>query len=134
LEENLDFFFDKKQFEKVVGSLKYMIVTLDYKENMKHPNALRDYRGVMHNYPLNPDEYSGRPQVITGEMNDHYVRKLLARLDERHQVKALINTSFNVHGRPICYSLDDAIGDYEEQMRFVKEKQIETPVSLVCVT
>ena len=107
LKENLDYFFNKEDYEKVIGSLEYMIVTLDYKDN----DLDEFYDGIMHKYPLE-ERYSGRPQVITNENSIIY--KILRRMEP--DWKALINTSFNIHGRPIVNTMENAMTDYEYQL------------------
>lgn len=113
LEKNLSYFFNKEQYDKVVGSLNYMIITLDYFDKFNNLAHLKySYEGVMHKYPLN-DIYSGRPQIIT-EKNS-FIYKLLVELD-KEGIKSLINTSFNIHGKPIVFTKKDALDDYNFQI------------------
>lgn len=84
-----------KLTEKVHHSEEHMIVALPYKEG-----AAESVLGAAHPYP---DEYTGRPQVLDGD-------PLMDHLFTYRSV--LINTSFNVHGRPIAYSFDDVIANH----------------------
>ena len=49
--------------------------------------------------------YSGRPQIITEDTDFMY--RLLGVLFNKHDVRAVINTSLNLHGQPIVYSQQD---------------------------
>lgn len=104
-----EYLFDNNQLNRVVGSLGYMIVTVDYKpEVMDDPEAFKIYRGVANPYPGNK-AYSGRPQVVQDE--NSYIYKLIDRLYTELGIGAIINTSLNVHGKPIVYTTKDAIDD-----------------------
>lgn len=87
-----------KLTDKIHRSEEHMIVALPYRDG-EHLNCL----GAAHRYE---DEYTGRPQVLD---NDPILDHLLAE----HPV--LINTSFNVHGRPIVYLYEDAIFNHSKQ-------------------
>jgi carbamoyltransferase len=113
LEKNLAEFFEKDQFSRVIGSDRFMIITYDYKNN---PGDF--YGGAAHKYPM-IDRYSGRPQVITDR--NSYIYKVLLELDKSN-IKMLINTSFNVHGKPIVYSEIDAINDFDYQKQRSKDR------------
>ena len=58
LRDNLEYFFDEKQYNKTVGSDGFMILTYDY--TIDYCDL---YSGVMHKYP-DSNIYSGRPQVV----------------------------------------------------------------------
>ena len=105
LDTNVEKLFGKRSgYDRIVGSYKYMIITLDYDtENLGY---YEDIRGVMHKYP-NENRYSGRPQVVS----DGYMKEVLSRSKER----CLINTSFNTHGHPILFSTEQAIRDFWQQ-------------------
>lgn len=103
LEENLDYFFHKKDYEKVIGSDEFMILTYDYKIPFQNR-----YSGIMHKYPLE-EKYSGRPQVI--RENQSTIYHILSKIND----KALVNTSLNYHGKPIVFSVNDAIEDFTKQ-------------------
>jgi carbamoyltransferase len=112
LERNKNYFFDKSQTDKVILSDKYMIITYDYKDSLMNSQDpyIRTFSGVSHKYPL-IDCYSGRPQFV----NDGYISILLDKVEKNLGIKALINTSYNVHGRPIVYSEKDALDDFYYQ-------------------
>jgi len=118
-EDNINEFFWPSQYQRVIGSDRYMIVTYDYKID----NIESMYEGVMHKYPLQ-DIYSGRPQIIDDK--EFYIYKVMDNVENVNGCKALINTSYNVHGNPIVYSADDAIIDFEYQLSRVKELGLET--------
>ena len=98
------------QTNKVIKSDSFMILTYDYLPNID----LNQYAGVMHKYPLS-DKYSGRPQVVE---DSSVIGKIISNLN----VKCLINTSFNVHGNPIVYDLDDAINNFLFQQKINKKR------------
>lgn len=101
--------FNNKQLEKVVGSLGYMIVTVDYKEKvMNLPETFNLYRGVANPYPLK-STYSGRPQIV--QDTDSHIYKIVDKLYQELGIAAIINTSLNVHGKPIVFTPQDAIDD-----------------------
>jgi carbamoyltransferase len=88
-------------------SEQHMIIALPYKKG-----AADEILGAAHPYP---NEYTGRPQVMDGD-------PLMDSLFSYRPV--LINTSFNVHGRPIAYSYDDVIANH------VHERKVE-PITTV---
>ena len=49
-----------------------------------------------------------RPFIFEKEDNP-FMFDLLEYLDKKHDVKALINTSFNVRGEPIVHTTEDAL-------------------------
>lgn len=106
IEDNLDYFFDSKQFSRVVGSDGFMIVTYDYKIPYQE-----QYAGVMHKYPLS-EKYSGRPQVIK---KGDYLYNILKEIEEKTGSKCFVNTSYNVHGRPIAFDTMSVLQNYEFQ-------------------
>jgi len=81
----------------------------------------------MHKYPLD-DVYSGRPQVVYD--NNHFMHDVLKRVDSELGFKALINTSYNVHGRPITYSMEHVIDDFKWQIESLKNQGFGAPISL----
>lgn len=88
---------------RVVGSNKFMIMTHDF-----NPVAMQFYRGVMHNKPT-VDGYTCRPQIV----EDDSVMGILLN----NCRGCLINTSFNVHGKPIAYSVSDVLDNFYAQKR-----------------
>lgn len=85
---------------KVHHSEEHMIVCLPYKED-----SYKDILGAAHQYQ---DEATGRPQVLDGDRLMDYLLGSFA---------VLINTSFNVHGRPIVYDYEDALKCTEYQLK-----------------
>jgi predicted NodU family carbamoyl transferase len=88
--------------DRVVGSLQYMILALDCLERPDH-----QYSGCSLRHPLH-STYSMRPQVVPA---GHFAAQLLGRLVPPY----LINTSFNVHGRPIVHTTQHAQDDFAFQ-------------------
>ena len=92
--------------DKTVGSDKYMICTHTYtKQFSSH------YGGVMHKKPLE-DSYTGRPQIVDA---DEFIYGVLDLVEQITDYKALVNTSFNVHGRPIAFDTISILQNYEYQ-------------------
>jgi carbamoyltransferase len=52
---------------------------------------------------------TSRIQTVFNREENPYIFDLLKELDEKYQIKALINTSFNMRGEPIVYAKEDAI-------------------------
>ncbi|MDJ0952543.1 MAG: carbamoyltransferase N-terminal domain-containing protein [Acidimicrobiia bacterium] len=109
-------------FEDIVRvhkSLEYMICTRDYR-------IMDDsYRGAAHNtpdyHPDNPTGFTGRPQVIDF---DHWLHPILTHMPN----EMLINTSFNEHGMPICYSMQDVLRCHQYQLSNDSEQRVYTVV------
>lgn len=128
LEENLNYFYHNEQTSKVVGSDGFMIITYDYRDSIVNDTGeFRKYTGVMHKYPLE-NLYSGRPQVVYDK--NHFMHDVLKRVDSELGFKALINTSYNVHGRPITYSVDHVVDDFQYQIESLDRQGFGTPISL----
>ncbi len=102
LDKNVDEFFVVDQYDRVIGSDQYMILTYDYKIDY-----CDEYSGIMHKYPCQ-EKYSGRPQIVVDKKSTIY--KILEKI--QHKTKALINTSFNIHGKPIVFTVDQAMEDF----------------------
>ena len=92
--------------DTVVGSDKYMICTHTYAKPYSN-----HYGGIMHKRPLE-DSYTGRPQVVD---IDEFIYGVLDYVEEITDYKALVNTSFNVHGRPIAFDTISILQNYEYQ-------------------
>ena len=92
--------------DKTVGSDKYMICTHTYAKPFSS-----HYGGVMHKKPLE-DSYTGRPQIVDA---DEFIYKVLDLVERITDYKALVNTSFNVHGRPIAFDTISILQNYEYQ-------------------
>lgn len=121
LRHNLDYFFDEKQFNKTIGSDGFMILTYDYTIN--HCDL---YSGIMHKYP-DEDLYSGRPQVV--DLDGSTVSLILEKI--QGTAKALINTSYNVHGKPIVLSVEHAIDDFKYQLGRAQELGLKKPYLII---
>ncbi len=77
---------------------KYML--LDFKVL---PEKKDELAGAMH------ADGTARFQTIFKKEENPFIYDLLTFLDEKHGVKALINTSFNAGGEPIVHTGDDAL-------------------------
>lgn len=94
------------RLDSVVGSDKYMICTHTYaKQYSSH------YGGVMHKKPLE-DSFTGRPQIVD---ISEFIYEVLDLVEQITDYKALVNTSFNVHGRPIAFDTISILQNYEYQ-------------------
>jgi len=132
LKKNDTYFFEQKEISRVVGSDRYMILTYIYKDEINQ--LRREYGGVMHkvqneNFDSNI-KYSGRPQFLYQTYDNPIVFELLQRLEQETGVKALINTSYNVHGTPIVYDAKDAIDNFVYQVLMKFYKNIERELYL----
>lgn len=104
-EENAVKLFGRVELDRVIGSDRFMICTHTYnKPYSSH------YGGVMHKKPLS-EEHTGRPQIIRKGIISE-VLKLVERMTD---YKALVNTSFNVHGRPIAFDTMSILENYAYQ-------------------
>ncbi len=110
LDTNLSSYFEKDQFERIIGSDEFMIVTYDY---IKEAVFDYDIAGVMHNYPIEP-EYSGRPQVVTAK-NYSFLYELMVDLYVDHKHGLITNTSYNYHGEPIVFRTMEMIATHTKQ-------------------
>ena len=94
------------KLDSVVGSDKYMICTHTYAKPYSN-----HYGGVMHKKPLE-DSFTGRPQIVDV---CEFVYEVLDLVEQITDYKALVNTSFNVHGRPIAFDTISILQNYEYQ-------------------
>jgi carbamoyltransferase len=67
------------------------------------PDKIEEIEGVVH------IDGTSRIQTIYSRDENPFMYDLLEELDVNHNIKALINTSFNVRGEPIVHTADDAI-------------------------
>lgn len=104
LEYNAELLMYKDKLNRVIGSNKFMIMAHDVEKLFVTGN-----RGVCH---IKPDleHFTCRPQIINEKSNSN-----IAKILEENKHMCLINTSFNTHGRPIIYSVQDAIDDFKKQ-------------------
>ncbi len=79
LDKNLNYFFDKSETDKCIGSDRFMILTYNYKSEIDR----EIYEGVMHKHPIN-NQYSGRPQVIE---SDHHLYSVLEQVEQKLKLK-----------------------------------------------
>lgn len=66
------------------------------------PEQQKEIAGVVH------ANGTARIQTLFAREENPYLFDLLTLLDEQYQIKALINTSFNVMGKPMVHTFDDA--------------------------
>lgn len=105
LMSNKHMFFNDDDLKKVIGSDEFMIITYQYNDGVDYDK----YCGIMHHYSYT-NKYTGRPQFIK---DDHILYNVMNKIES----KALINTSFNYHGMPIVFSVNDAINDFNNQKK-----------------
>lgn len=104
--ENAIKLFGQVELDRVIGSDAYMICTHTYnKPYSSH------YGGIMHKKPL-MEEYTGRPQIVD---ENSIIGRVLKYVERATDYKALVNTSFNVHGRPIAFDTIAILENYEYQ-------------------
>lgn len=108
-----------KDLIQIHRSLEYMICTRDF----IHMDSA--YEGAAHKVPTydpdNPTGFTGRPQVIG---ISHWLHPILELMPNR----MLINTSFNEHGMPICYSMQDILRCHQYQLSNDIEQRVCTVV------
>lgn len=97
--------FDKEDVDRIIGSDYFMICTHVY---TKQYSSL--YNGVMHKIPFT-GHYSGRPQIV----QEGFMRAILEEVEDATDMKCLVNTSFNVHGNPIVFSVKDIVDNFNFQ-------------------
>lgn len=97
--------------KKVVKSVEHMIMSLPYMNSKLWGNT-----GVSHFLP-SINVYTGRPQVVDP---GHYMYDVC----EKHG--PLINTSFNIHGQPICLTARDVMRAHLYQQENDKDKNLIT--------
>lgn len=98
--------FSKEDINRIIGSDYFMICTHTYS---KQYSCL--YNGVMHKIPFTGC-YSGRPQIV----QESFMRSILEEVESATDMKCLVNTSFNVHGNPIVFSVKDIIDNFNFQL------------------
>lgn len=112
LQDIASYLFNEWDLHRTIGSDKFMITAHDFVYNVK----VNELGGAMHE-DLN-GSYSGRPQIISDKSSFMY--KLLTVLLKKYGIRALINTSLNIHGQPIIYSIDDLYKLHFEWMKTCK--------------
>lgn len=84
-------------FEKVIDCLPFMTVTTDCSELL-----VKEAPAVVH------ADRTARPQIVS-EKNQPFLHKILWEYERLSENKCLINTSFNIHEEPICYTIEDSL-------------------------
>jgi carbamoyltransferase len=100
LSKNLECFTGSTEFSSLA---KYMLRDFHIK-----PDKAKEIEGVVH------VDGTSRIQIIQERAENPFIYDLLTHLDQNHQVKALINTSFNAKGRPIVHTEKDALEEAKE--------------------
>lgn len=130
LEENAHLFFKKEDIDRIIGSLYYMIIAIDYSDEFLSNEEMKNsYDGVLHNYPLFPEKFTGRPQLIN-EKKYPFAYKLLKEMEKTYGIKCLVNTSFNFHGVPIVYDSPQALDDFRQNIQQKINNKLDTVVNL----
>lgn len=95
LKHNMQYFTGK---ENIHHLSKFMLLDFDIPEE-----KIAEIEGVTH------IDKTSRIQVLFEKNENKYVWDLLSYLEKQYQVKALINTSFNVQGEPIVHTPENAM-------------------------
>lgn len=92
-----------RYFKHFTGQTKVpMIATFMLSEFKILPTSIADIAGCVH------FDGTSRIQVLPNREFNPYLYDLLELLDEKYDIKALINTSFNIQGEPIVHTAEDA--------------------------
>jgi carbamoyltransferase len=83
---------------------KFMLIDFDIL-----PEKQAEIPGVVH------ANGTSRIQTLFSRTENPFMFDLLTLLDTNYNVKALINTSFNIQGKPIAHTQNDAL-NYAKQM------------------
>ncbi len=94
LEKNTKYFTNK---ESINILSKFML--LDFKIDKQKQ---KEIKGVVHT------NGTSRIQTVFTKNQNPFMFDLLSYLDKHHNIKALINTSFNKQGEPIIHTIEDA--------------------------
>ncbi|KJF44075.1 carbamoyltransferase C-terminal domain-containing protein [Draconibacterium sediminis] len=95
LEQNVKYFTGQPEVHQLA---KFML--LDFSVL---PKKQQEIAGAIH------ADGTARFQSISKESENPFLFALLKQLDEKHGIKALINTSFNAGGEPIVHTEEDAL-------------------------
>ncbi len=99
LNEDKDkYFINRKQMEA-----PYMIITFD-----STPQGEDQLKAAMHQY-----DHTLRPQIVTPTSNSSYY-KLIKEFKNLTGIGGVLNTSFNLHGFPVVYTPEDALGVFKD--------------------
>ena len=91
--------FNAKDVTRTVNSDRFMVTAHDFLDQVQES----ELGGAMHK-DLD-GSYSGRPQFV--DRQDGLIYQILCELLEKHKIRAVINTSLNIHGEPIVYDGTD---------------------------
>ena len=105
LERNAEKYFGREQINRIIGSNRYMIITMNH---LQEGERNEKYTGILHKYPLK-NVYSSRCQFVADD-SSQYVKELLEKLEDVNDF--WIQTSHNEHGRPILFSTNDALKNH----------------------
>ena len=105
LERNAEKYFGEEQIDRIIGSNNYMIITMNH---LKEGERTQAYTGILHKYPLK-NVYSSRCQFVP-DSSTQYVKDVLEKLEDVNDF--WIQTSHNEHGRPILFSVNDALKNH----------------------
>jgi len=94
LEKNAKYFTDQNLHHLA----RFMLLNFSINENKK-----QEIIGCVHT------DNSARIQVLFNKKENQFMYNLLKVLDDKYNIKALINTSFNCSGEPIIHNTYDAI-------------------------
>lgn len=109
-----DYFYD---VDKIYKSLEYMICTREYRKYT--------YSGASSKIPM-VYRFTGRPQVIDRN-KDMFMHEILTCVED----DMLINTSFNYHGEPIVFSVDDVVRTHIKQCDRAAEIGDRAPLTVI---
>ena len=84
--------------DKIHHLSKFMLLDFKVLED-----KIKEIEGVVH------VDGTSRIQTIFIKEENPYMFDLLKELDQKHKIKALINTSFNIKGEPIVHTTEDAL-------------------------
>ncbi len=122
-EEDVIELFEVEEARRVIGSLTSMIVALTWRTGIDPAW----YGGVMHR--CEDGRFSGRPQVVCRD--DHVNHSILTKVAVLTCRLALINTSFNIHGKATVLTLRHAFHDFAFQRRQAQKNGLPAPLLLI---
>lgn len=130
LDYNYHKMFEDNETSRIVGSDYFMICTHRYKDGFWIDNDLDEYKGAACKMPNDTYGFSGRPQVINSN-KESLIKDILESVEEKTGYKCLVNTSYNVHGQPIVFSLSQILLNYEYQLNRAELKNIKTFIYII---
>lgn len=94
LEKNCSYFANNNTVHHLAN---YMLMDFEIDKNKQ-----KEIEGAVH------VDGTARIQTISHKNDNPFMFEILNELDQKHNIKALINTSFNIKGEPIVHTIDDA--------------------------